>query len=151
MRLIYATYQPRVRSLQGNLRPRPWCVDRVIKAELWDFPVITERTRLWTWACGQLKPTAGQRITLKNKSPQWVVHSSPRYSQVTLVSGHPFYSCQLTLTWLSIRMPNIKLNTDCIYLGHQASNVWSLQENSRSERAYYPYNKMTSWPTNIDQ
>ena len=137
MRLIYATYQPRVRWLHGNLRPRPWCIDRVIKAEVWDFPVMTERTRLWTGACGQLKPTTGQRLNLKNKSPQWVVHFSPRCSQVTLVSGHPFYSCQLTLTWLSIRMPTIKLNTDCICLGHQASNVSSLQENSQSERANY--------------
>ena len=137
MRLIYVPYQPRVRWLHGNLRPRPWCIDRVIKAEVWDFPVMTERTRLWTGACSQLKPTTGQRLNWKNKSPQGVVHFSPRCSQVTLVSGHPFYSCQLTLTWLSIRMPTIKLNTDCICLGHQASNVLSLQENSQSERAYY--------------
>ena len=34
-------------------------------------------------------------------------------------------------------MPTIRLNTDCICLGHQASNVWSLQENSQSEPAYY--------------
>ena len=27
---------------------------------------------------------------LRNTSPQWVVHLSPRYSQVTLVSGYPF-------------------------------------------------------------
>ena len=35
-----------------------------------------------------------------------------------------------------IRMSTIKLNTDCICLGHLASNdVQSLQENSQSERA----------------
>ena len=34
--------------------------------------------------------------------------SCPRYSHVTLVSGYPFDSCQLTITWLPIRMPTIK-------------------------------------------
>ena len=88
---------------------------------------------LWTWACDQLKPTTGQRMTLKNTSPQWVVHLSPRYSQVPLVSGYLFDSFQLTVTWMS----TIKLNTDCICLGHLASNARSLHENSKSERAYY--------------
>ena len=91
---------------------------------------------LWTWACDQLKPTTGQRITLKNTSPQWIVHLRPRYrrySQVPLVSGYLFDSFQLTVTWMS----TIKLNTDCICLGHLASNARSLHENSQSERAYY--------------
>ena len=52
-------------------------------------------------------------------------HLRPRYSYVTLVSGYLFDSCQLTITWMS----TIKLNTDCICLGHLASNAWSLQEN----------------------
>jgi len=46
-------------------------------------------------------------------------------------------SCQLIITWMSIRMSNIKLNADCICLGHLVSNARSLQENSQSERAYY--------------
>ena len=50
-----------------------------------------------------------------------------RYSQVTLVSGYPFDSCQLSITWMS----TIKLNTDCIYLGHLTVNARSLQENSQ--------------------
>ena len=83
---------------------------------------------LWTWACDQLKPTTGQRITLKNTSPQWVVHLSPRYSQVPLVSRYLFDSFQLTVTLINI---------DCICLGHLASNARSLHENSQSERAYY--------------
>ena len=43
-----------------------------------------------------------------------------------------FDSCQLTITWMSIRMSSIKLrvNTDCICLGHLASNARSLQENN---------------------
>ena len=49
----------------------------------------------------------------------------------------PFDSFQLTVTWMSIRMSTIKLNTDCICLGHLASNAQSLHENSQSERAYY--------------
>ena len=34
-------------------------------------------------------------------------------------------------------MCTINLNTDCIYLGHLASNDRSLQENSQSENPYY--------------
>ena len=56
-------------------------------------------------------------------------HLSPQYSYVTLVSGYLFDSCQLTITGMSIRMTTIKLNTDCICLGHLASNARSLQEN----------------------
>ena len=37
---------------------------------------------------------------------------------------------QLTITWNFIRMATIKLNTDCICLGHLASNAWSIQENN---------------------
>ena len=48
-----------------------------------------------------------------------------------------FDSRQLAITWMSIRMSTIKLNTDCICLGHLASNARSLQENSQSERACY--------------
>ena len=57
----------------------------------------------------------------------------PALSQVPLVSGYLFDSFQLTVTWMS----TIKLNTDCICLGHLASNARSLHENSQSERAYY--------------
>ena len=52
-----------------------------------------------------------------------------------------FDSCQLTITWMSIAMSTIKLNTDCLCLGHFASNARqepimgscarSLQENSQ--------------------
>jgi len=50
---------------------------------------------LWNWACDQLKPKAGQRKTFKNTSPQLVVHLSPRYNQVTVVSGNPFWQLQI--------------------------------------------------------
>ena len=81
--LLFHLLTSSVQSLQGNLRLRPWCIDWAIKSQVWDFPVMTEWTRLisyymafslWTWACNQLKPTTGQQITLKNLSPQWVVH-----------------------------------------------------------------------------
>ena len=61
----------------------------------------------------------------------------PAIQSGTLVSGCPFDSCQLTITWMSIRMSTIKLNTDCICLGHLASNARSLLENSQSERTYH--------------
>ena len=78
-----------------------------------------------------------------------------------------FSSGQLTVTWMTIRMSTIKLNTNCIKksfpgfsptrpygarevgertwerglncicLRHLASNAWSLQQNSQSERVLY--------------
>ena len=92
---------------------------------------------IWTWACGQLKPTTGRRMTLKNMSPQWVVHLSLRYSQVTLVSEYPF--CQLSINL------NMDVHKDVHYQvkhrwympEHLTRNAWSLQENSQSERAHY--------------
>ena len=47
----------------------------------------------------------------------------PSCTLVTLVSGYLFW--QLQLTWTS----TIKSNTDCVCLGHLASNAWSSQEN----------------------
>ena len=38
---------------------------------------------------------------------------------------------------MSLRVSTTKLNTDCICLGHLASNARSLKENSQSKRAYY--------------
>ena len=89
--------------------------------------------RKWTWACDQLKPTNGQRITLKTRQLN-ELYTGARYSvmwhwsadipfwqcsmpEVTLSSRVTTDSCQLTITWLS----TIKLNTDCVCLGHQAS------------------------------
>ena len=48
-----------------------------------------------------------------------------------------FDSCQLAITWMSIRVSTIKLNTDFICLGHLASNARSLQEKSQSVRTCY--------------
>ena len=129
-----------MRSLQGNLRP--WCIDRVIARSIhqgWDlrFPCNDQMDdycmmafSYWIWTCNQLKPITRQWITLKYTSPQWVVHLSLHYSHVTLVSRYLLDSCQLTITWMSIRMSTIKLNTDRICLGHLASNARSLQENN---------------------
>lgn len=74
-----------------------------IKAEVWDFAVVTGRTRLISYlfyglfimACGQMKPLTCQRKTVKNMSPQWGVHLSPWYSHVTLVSGYPFWQLSI--------------------------------------------------------
>ena len=48
-----------------------------------------------------------------------------------------FDSRQLAITWMSIRMSTIKLNTDCICLGHLASNARSLQGKRQSVRTCY--------------
>ena len=52
---------------------------------------VFDNENFWTWACDQLKPIPGEQITLKNMWPQWVLHLSPQYSNVTLVSGYPFW------------------------------------------------------------
>ena len=78
-----------------------------------------------SWACDQLKLINVQRITLKNTSSQGVVHLSPRYSHVTLVSGYLFWQLPTDRGWMS----TIKLNTDCPCPGHPASNARSLQQN----------------------
>ena len=147
----YTTYLLRVRSLQGNFRPRPWV--QYIKAEVWDFLVMTEWTRLISyllfglfimelslrsmktnnWSADNLKNVTAMSCTLELYTFRWYLSAD------TL-----FDSCQLIITWMSIRMSTIKLNTECLCLGHLASNAWSLQgnnawslqENSQSECAY---------------
>ena len=65
-----------------------------IKAEVWDFAVVTGRTRLISYlfyglfimACGQIKPITCQRKTLKNMSTQCGVHG---------VSGYPFWQLSI--------------------------------------------------------
>ena len=119
-----------------------WCANHQLY-------ITHERTRL-TYLCGLfiidlslrsilLKPTTGLRISWALNTVRW--HWS--------VDTHSD-SCQLTITWMSIRMCTINLDTDCIYLGHLASNDRSLQENSQSENPYYCSHiinkqKMSDW------
>ena len=42
-----------------------------------------------------IKTNNWSRITSKNTSPQWVVHLSLQYSQVTLVSEYPFWQLSI--------------------------------------------------------
>ena len=63
-----------------------------------------------------------------------------------------FDSCQLTITWMAIRMFTIKLNTDCICLGYLVSNAQSLQENNaclasnqNTHTILYPHNNKFQW------
>ena len=120
------------RSLQGNLRPRSWC-----KAEVcWDFLVKIKRTgsisylrlrsiKTKNWSADNFK----KHVKAMSYTPEPAIQSGYTGQQI------PFW--QLTITWMSIRMSNIKLNTGCIWLGHQASNARSLQENSQSEHVHY--------------
>ena len=50
-------------------------------------------------------------------------------SALTLVSRYPFRQLSVDHVMDVHRMSTIKLNTDCICLGHLASNAWSLQGN----------------------
>ena len=91
-----------------------------IKAKVWDFLVMTKQMRLisivafslWTWPCNQLKPTTGQK---KNSELYPWGCNTIRWHWST---DALFDSYQLTIIWMSIRMSTIKLNTDCIRLGH---------------------------------
>ena len=91
---------------------------KAIKVSVWDFPVMTEQTRLTFEKTLHLS----ELYTWARDTVRW------HWSADIL-----FGSCQLTITWLS----TIKLITDCICLGQLASNSQSLQENSQSECAHY--------------
>ena len=89
---------------------------------------------LWTWVCNQFKPTTTIKKTRHlNELYTWA-RNVVRWQWSV---GAFFDSCQLTITFMSIRISTIKLNTDCICFGHLATNCQSVQENSQSERAYY--------------
>ena len=83
------------------------------------------------------------------KANKWSVDNFKKHitSMSRTLSWALFHSCQLTMTWMSIRMPTVKLNTDGICLGTcVASNAWSVLENNTChykktayKRAYYMY------------
>ena len=99
--LLYHLLTSSVQSLQGNLRLRPWCIDWAIKSQVWDFPVMTEWTRLISYLLHGLfiMDLSLQSIKTNNWSADYckkLVTSmsctlASRYSQVTLVSGYPFW------------------------------------------------------------
>ena len=133
-----------MRSLQKSLRLRPW----YIKAEVWDFPVIIERTRLISYLIYGLFIMDLSLLSIKNNNWPADTFNKPRHFNELYTwacdtirwqwsSDALFDSCQLTITWISITMSTAKLNTDSICLGHPASNARSLHENSQSERVHY--------------
>ena len=120
-----------------------------------DFPVMTKQSRLisyWWYdlfimdlILGSVKPTTGQQITFKKHVTSMSCQMSLQYSHVTLVSRYPFWQPSVDHNIDVHEDVHYQVNTDCICLGHVASNVWSLQENnawslqenSQSEHAYY--------------
>ena len=98
---LYHLLTSSVQSLQGNLRLRPWCIDWAIKSQVWDFPVMTQWTRLISYLLHGLfiMDLSLQSIKTNNWSADYfkkLVTSmsctlASRYSQVTLVSGYPFW------------------------------------------------------------
>ena len=71
-----------------------------MKAEVWDFPVMAEQTKLiisyLLYGFFFMDPSL-RSIKTNNwsASPQWVLHLSPRYSQVTLVRGYRFWQLSI--------------------------------------------------------
>ena len=81
---------------------------------------------LWTWACHRLKPATGQQITFKKNISSVSCTLEPVMQWGDTGQQIPFFdSCQFTVTWLSIRMSTLRLNTDCICLGHLNVHVAS--------------------------
>ena len=73
---------------------------------------------LWTWVCNQLKPTTTIKKTGHlNELYSWAHNIVWWHWSVDALFG----SCQLTITYMSIRISTIKVNTDCICLGHFAT------------------------------
>ena len=88
-----------VRSLQGNLRLRPWCIDKAtgevntsrLRDKVWDFPVMTERTKR---DFAQKAKSRGGTLVLtcayiRESSYSWIIAPagiSPRGAKYTVVS-----------------------------------------------------------------
>ena len=100
-------------------------------SEVWDFPVMTEWTRLISYLLYGLffMDLSPRPIKTNNWSAdnfkKHVTSMSYRYIWACdTVRWHwsadtLFDRCQLTITWMS----TIRLNTECTYLGHLASNA----------------------------
>ena len=88
---------------RGDKRQR----GQYIKGEVWDFPVMTEQTRLISYLFNGLFTTD---LSLRPiKSNNWSADKlSPWYSQVRLVSGYPFWQ-------LSIIDHNMDVHKDVHY------------------------------------
>ena len=87
-RSLVVTTKPRVRSLQGNLRPRPCCIDRAISAE------INELFMKWPFHYGP-----GQRISFKKHVTSMSCTLEPALVRWHWSADIPFDNCQWTITW----------------------------------------------------
>ena len=92
-----------MKSLQGNLTLWPWWLrfpsnDRTVEINklfldsLFSMDLSLRSSKTNNWPADNFK----------NRSPQRVVHLSPRYSHVTLVSRCLFDSCQLNITYIYV-------------------------------------------------
>ena len=100
-------------------------VCQYVKAEVWDFPVMTEWTRLISYL---LYGLFVMDLSLRSiKTNNWSVDNFKKKTHhlsevhTCTIRWHwsadtLFDSCQLTITWMSTRMSTIKLNIDCIQL-----------------------------------
>ena len=83
-----------------NLSPHPWCID--IKAEVWDFPVMTEQMRSISYllyglfimglSLRSIKTNNWSVDNLKNPSPEWVL---PQVAQARNMSIFEHRHCCL--------------------------------------------------------
>ena len=64
-----------------------------------------EKMDLRLWSIENLKTSQWKTQKKKNKSSQWVVHLSPWYTHVTLVSRYPFQQSNTQLTHLPAPHP----------------------------------------------
>ena len=125
---LYHSLTWSVWSLQGNLRLRPWCIDRAIKAWVWDFPVMTERTRLISYllyglfimdlSLRSIKTNNWSADKCKKLVTSMSCTLDSRYSQVTLISGYPF--------WQFLIDHNMNVHKDVYYpVKHRLYMSWT--------------------------
>ena len=74
---------------------------------------------------GLLKTTSGQQITVRKHVTSMSCTLEPMIQSCDTGQWIFFDSCQSTVIWMS----TIKLNKDCLCLGHQGNNAQSLKGN----------------------
>ena len=140
-----------MRSIQGNLGPRPWCIDLAIARSIHRgrgrrFP-LNDRTeevnKLFIISRFFIKDLSLRSLKTNNCSANnFKKHATSMSCTLedaiqSSDTGQRIPFSTAVSHDHNMDVHRIILETDWICLGHLASNAGSLQENSQSERAYY--------------
>ena len=91
-----------------------------MKAEIWDFPVMAEQTKLilsYLLYGLSILDLSLRSIKTNNwsASPQWVLHLSQRYNQATLVRGYPFWQLSIDNNMNVLKDVHYQLKKKIVY------------------------------------